>query len=250
MGRALALAVLALALVVLAGCGGSGPGNGGGDLRLSLTGGDPPVSGVYKMLSGETRPIVCTWTGGAVSGDPVWEIRSSNPRVFPIEGRFNAMTLPPRTLSGVFLMAVRVDNEERWNEVRVTYGGQTSQVRFAVDPSRGWPTPRKTAPLNEAGARLEVVADPQVWSTSPAYGSSNFFTDQTGVLEIESRIVGDYPNAPTPQWTAEQTRLEFVGSATGWKVRFEIKDLQYGRFWPLTAKIGEFAVTVGISGNV
>ncbi|MDH4358522.1 MAG: hypothetical protein OEV37_01045 [Candidatus Berkelbacteria bacterium] len=253
MGRIGPAVLMLLTFVVLAGCGGSGPGNGGGgDLQLSLTGGGPPTSGggrmYYPMLEGESRPLKCTWAGGPVSGAPVWTITSDNPRVKPVTARFNAMRLPPETLGGNLLLMGTV-YEEGWNRVRVEYGGQSKEVWVKGDPT-DWSPPKMTAPLNASGARLEVVGDPSVWSTSLAYGSSNYWTEQTGVLEIGAQIVGDYPGASPPQWTAEQSRLEFVGLSRGWKVKFEIKDLQYGRFWPLTAEIGGYAVTVGISGNV
>ncbi|MDH4358523.1 MAG: hypothetical protein OEV37_01050 [Candidatus Berkelbacteria bacterium] len=193
----------------------------------------------YPMKMGESRPICCTWSGGTVTNLPVW----TAPLDPYARVGINAMHQPPRTLNRNFLYPK--DGGELWNQVRVRYGGRTQSVWVKVDGL--WPRPGQTAPLNPAGARLKIVGSASAWSTGTQHGARYFWTTQSGILTLRARMVGSYANSPTPMWTADQAKLKFVGSSTGRTVQFRIR--QRGEWYPLTAKVGVFSVTVLVKGQ-
>jgi hypothetical protein len=212
-------------------------------LKLWLTGGrglkTDPVSGhqYYPMKRGETRPIRCTWSGGAVTDPPVWtrEGGAYGPSLLI------SMTSTPKTLAGNFVAEDYNMSRPTW--IRVSYGGYTKKIW--VWPKGTWSPVGQTAPLNASGARLKIAGATSDWATQNLQGFRLFSPKVSGEVALKGVIIpsGSYPGAPAPTWTANQSRLQFVGSATGWTIRFKIK--KAGDNW-LTAKIGNFAVTIRI----
>lgn len=274
------LAVMLLAFVVMAGCG-SGPGTDGmfstdgnemsaiddvydatgaddeataaeatsasGTLKLWLTGGraltsDTP-SGVkyYPMKVGETRPIRCTWSGSAQADPPVWRLQYGFGTSPILINSARGISKPPLTLDGNFVVGAIEYADPFWLSVK--YGGVTAKIWIKVQGI--WPKPGQTAKLNAAGARLKINGNPSMWTVSSAGGRRFFETQQAGELRLQGVIVpsGNYPGAPKPNWVADNTRIQFVGSATTWAPRFNI--LKVDAY--VTAKIGNFAVTVNVA---
>lgn len=215
-------------------------------LKLWLVGGEAKkwydAGGVwgYPMKVGESRQIKCTFNGSAVTQDPppVWSTGGWSGG--DSGAVFNAMALPPITLAdNIVVVHVGVAS---W--VKVRYHGYVKKVW--VVPEGTWTPAGQTATLNAAGARLKVTGATSQWTTQTLDGFRLFAPKQSGELTLRGTIVptGSYPSAPAPTWTANQSRLKFVSSATGWNIKFSIK--KSGDSW-LTAQIDDFAVTVLIS---
>jgi hypothetical protein len=130
--------------------------------------------------------------------------------------------------------------------VRVSYGGYSKTIW--IWPQGHWSPIARTAVLNGSSARLKAYGAANQWTYADMNDFRYMYPKSTnGELAMKSAIVpaGSYPGAPAPTWVANQSRLKFNGSATGWTVNFTIK--KQGETY-LTAIIGDYAVTVIVAG--